>query len=70
MLADSLQITVIPRRKTGKLNVLADMASWIGQVVPSERALSSEAFRWMSQIKGSSCTHPRGQMTTLWTSTL
>ena len=48
MLVHSLKMTVIPRHITGHLKVLADLASRVGQVVPSEWALSSEAFCWLS----------------------
>ena len=47
LLAHSLQITLVPRHITGQLNVLADLASRVDQVVPSEWALTSEAFSWV-----------------------
>ena len=47
LLASSLQITIVPRHITCQLNVLADLASRVDQVVPSEWALSSEAFNWV-----------------------
>ena len=50
LLAHNLQVTLVPSAHiTGQLNVLADLASRVDQVVPSEWALTSEAFSWVSQ---------------------
>ena len=46
-LAESLQIHLAARHITGQLNVLADLASRVGQVVPSEWSLCDEAFTWL-----------------------
>ena len=48
LLADQLQIQLIPRHITGQLNVLADLASIINQVVPSEWSLCAAPFQWIS----------------------
>ena len=46
-LAFSMNVTMVPRHIAGQLNVLADLASRMGQMVPSEWALSKEAFQWV-----------------------
>ena len=46
-LAHDLGIQILPRHITGQLNVLADLASRSGQIVPSEWALSPQAFQWV-----------------------
>ena len=46
-LAHDLGIQILPRHITGQLNVLADLASRSGQIVPLEWALSPQAFQWV-----------------------
>ena len=46
-LAHRLQITMVPRHIAGQLNVLADLASRAGQVIPSEWSLSTKSFQWI-----------------------
>ena len=46
-LAHSKGITVVARHIVGQLNVLADLASRIGQVIPSEWAVSDDLFQWI-----------------------
>ena len=46
-LAHRLQIGMVPRHIAGQLNVLADLASRTGQVIPSEWSLATESFQWI-----------------------
>ena len=56
-LAHELGIQILPRRITGQLNVLAVLASRSGQIVPSEWALSPQAFQWV--VSQSPWGHPQ-----------
>ena len=46
-LAHKLQITMVPIYFAGQLNILADPVSHTGQVIPSERSLSTKSFQWI-----------------------
>ena len=47
LLAHQNGITILPQHIRGQLNVLADLASRVGQVVPSEWAVDNELFAWI-----------------------
>ena len=38
---------IVPRHIVGQCNVLADLASQVGQIVPSEGELAKEKFQWI-----------------------
>ena len=46
-LAHRMQINTVPRHFAGQLNVLADLASRAGQVIPSDWSLSTKSFQWV-----------------------
>ena len=46
-LAEQLKVTIVPRHIAGQRNVLADLASRQGQVLPTEWTLTDKAFRWL-----------------------
>ena len=46
-LAHRLRRVMVPRHIAGQLNVLADLASRTGQVIPSEWSLATESFQWV-----------------------
>lgn len=48
-LAHRWKISLIPQHIAGQLNVLADLASRAGQVIPSEWAVSESLFQWIQQ---------------------
>ena len=46
-LAEQLKVMIIPRHIAGQRNVLADLASRKGQVLPAEWSLTPQAWDWM-----------------------
>lgn len=46
-LAHEKQITLMPQHIAGQLNVLADLASRVNQVIPSEWTVSDRLFQWI-----------------------
>ena len=48
-LAYDLHIRMYPQHNAGHLNVLADLASRTGQVIPSEWAVATPTFRWICE---------------------